>query len=74
MWGIKLIKTNRFGKNKNRDRIKYGLVVTLKEINGENRIDEFIQRCFLNQWFAEKVEIDNKVEVYNKAEEEIKFE
>lgn len=74
LWGIKLIKTNRFGKNKNRDRIKYGLVVTLKEINGENRIDEFIQRCFLNQWFAEKVEIDNKVEVYNKAEEEIKFE
>ena len=54
-----------------RDKIKFGLVVTLKEINGENRIDEFIQRCFFNQWFVEKVEVENKIELYNKAEEEI---
>mgnify|MGYP006995778530 CR=1 FL=1 len=43
-----------------RDKIKFGLVVTLKEINGENRIDEFIQRCFFNQWFVEKGDIINK--------------
>ena len=54
-----------------RDKIKFGLVVTLKEINGENKIDEFIQRCFFNQWFVEKVEVENKIELYNKAEEEI---
>lgn len=57
-----------------RDKIKFGLVVTLKEINGENRIDEFIQRCFFNQWFVEKVEVKNKIELYNKAEEEIIFQ
>lgn len=74
LWGIKLIKSSRFSNKKNRERIKYGLVVTLKEINGQNRIEEFIQRCFLNQWFVEKVEIHNKIEVYNKAEEEITFD
>mgnify|MGYP000177618153 CR=1 FL=1 len=49
-------------------------IKNVKEINGENRIDEFIQRCFFNQWFVEKVEIDNKIELYNKAEEEIIFD
>ena len=47
--------------------------MTLKEINGENRIDEFIQRCFFNQWLVEKVEVENQIELYNKAEEEIIF-
>ena len=74
LWGIKLIRSYRFSNKKNREKIKYGLVVTLKEINGQNRLEEFIQRCFLNQWFAERVVIDNKIEVYNKAEEEITFE
>lgn len=74
LWGINLTKSYRFSNRKNRKRIKYGLVVTLKEINGENRIEEFIQRCFFNRWFVEKVEIDNKMDVYNKAEEEIKLE
>ena len=74
LWGIRIIKTNRFYNNDTRDKIKFGLVVTLREINGENRIDEFIQRCFFNQWFVEKVEIENKIEIYNKAEEEITFD
>ena len=57
-----------------RDKIKFGLVVTLKEINGENRIDEFIQRCFFNQWFVEEGDVENQIELYNKAEEEIIFQ
>ena len=74
LWGIRIIKTTRFYNNLTRDKIKFGLVVTLKEINGENRIDEFIQRCFFNQWFVEKVEVENRIELYNKAEEEIIFQ
>lgn len=74
LWGIRIIKTTRFYNNLTRDKIKFGLVVTLKEINGENRIDEFIQRCFFNQWFVEKVEVENQIELYNKAEEEIIFQ
>lgn len=74
LWGIKITKSMRFYNKSSRNKIKFGLVVTLKEINGENRIDEFIQRCFFNQWIVEKVEVDNKVELYNKAEEEITFE
>lgn len=73
LWGIRIIKTTRFYNNLTRDKIKFGLVVTLKEINGENRIDEFIKRCFFNQWFVEKVEVENQIELYNKAEEEIIF-
>lgn len=74
LWGINITKSMRFYNKTTRDKIKFGLVVTLREINGENRIDEFIQRCFFNQWMVEKVEVDNQVELYNKAEEEITFE
>lgn len=74
LWGIKIVKSNRFYNKSNRDKIKFGLVVTLKEINGENRINEFIQRCFFNQWLVERVEVDNQIEIYNRAEEEITFE
>lgn len=74
LWGISIIKATRLYDATKRDKIKFGLVVTLKEINGENRIDEFIQRCFFNQWFVEKVEVENKIELYNRAEEEIKFD
>ena len=73
MWGISLKTKERlgdsFGKN-----LKFGVVVTLKEINGRNRIDEFIKACSLRGWLVNKLDVENQVDIYNKAEEEIIFE
>ena len=44
------------------DNIKFGLVVTLKELHGVNRIGDFIQMCSFNQWFTEEVDIENKID------------
>jgi len=53
--------------------LKFGIVITLKEINGVNRIDEFIKHCSLRGWLVNRIDIKQRVDVYNIAEEEIEF-
>lgn len=73
LWGINLRTFERsnekYGKN-----LKFGIVVTLKEINGINRIDDFIKNCSLRGWIVNRLEVKNKIKIYNKANEEITFE
>ena len=57
------------GKN-----LKFSIVVTLKELNGVNRIEDFIRNCLLNEWFVNKIDIENRVDIHNIAEEDIHFE
>lgn len=37
--------------------IRFGVVVTLKEINGIIRIDEFSRNCSLNEWLVNQVDM-----------------
>ncbi len=73
IWGIS-IKTKERLEKRDGEGIKFGVVVTLKEINGVNRIDEFINLCSLRGWLVNKVNVENQIDIYNKAEEEIEFE
>lgn len=54
--------------------LQFGVVVTLKEMNGVNRIDNFIKLCMASGWFVSKPDVQNQIDVYARAEEEIKFE
>ena len=72
LWGLSIKSKERlFPRNKS---IKFGVVITLKEINGVNRINEFINQCSLRGWLVNKIDIQNRIDVYNKAQEEIEFE
>lgn len=73
MWGIS-IKTKERLNRRDGNGIKFGLVVTLKEINGINRINDFIHQCELRGWLVNKIDVENRVEIYNKAQEDISFE
>ena len=73
LWGISVKTKNRI-RQEDGISLKFGIVITLKEIHGKNRINEFIQQCSFHQWFVEEVQIENKIEIYNSSEEEIKFE
>lgn len=73
LWGISVTTKNRLNPLDG-ENVKFGLVVTLKELHGVNRIGDFIQMCSFNQWFAEEVDIVNKLDLYNEAENEIEFE
>lgn len=70
LWGIS-IKTKERLEKRDGEGIKFGIVITLKEINGINRIDDFVRMCSLRKWLVTKVDVENKIELYNKAEEEI---
>lgn len=72
-WGLSVKSKDRLGKGDGKG-IKFGVVITLKEINGVNRYDEFIRQCSFKGWLINKVDVENRLELYNIAEQEIEFE
>lgn len=73
MWGLSVKTKDRQNKEDGKG-IRFGVVITLKEINGVNRYDDFIKQCSFKGWLVNKVDVENRIELYNKAEEEVEFE
>jgi hypothetical protein len=72
LWGISVkAKARLQGRDEN---LKFGLVVTLKEINGINRIEDFTRQCELRGWLVSQVDVDNRIDIYNKAQEVVTFD
>lgn len=72
-WGME-IKTNNRLNPTDGIGIRFGVVVTLKEMNNVNRIDEFIRNCSLNKWFVNTINIQNRIDMHQKVNEDIEFE
>ncbi|MFQ9895774.1 MAG: hypothetical protein ACLRWA_06200 [Lachnospira sp.] len=72
-WGME-IKTNNRLDPKDGVGLRFGVVVTLKEMYGVNRIEEFIRNCHLNGWLVNKLDIQNRIDIHEKVNEEIEFE
>ncbi len=73
MWGISLKTKERLG-TRDGEGLKFGLVVTLKEMNGVNRISDFIRQCELRGWLVTKVDVEAQVDIYNRAQETLTFD
>ena len=67
------IKTNNRLDPKDGRGLRFGVVVTLKEMFGVNRIDEFIKNCHLNGWLVNPVDIKNRIDIHEKVNENIEF-
>lgn len=72
MWAISL-KTKERLNNHDGEHTKFGIVITLKEMNGVNRIQDFIQQASLKGWLVNSIDIQNLTNIYNKAEENIEL-
>lgn len=72
-WGMEIKTNNRLDPKDGRG-VRFGVVVTLKEINGVNRMDEFIRNCTLNGWNVNKIDVKNRITIHQKMNEEIEFE
>lgn len=72
LWGLKINTKERLQRRKG--PLQFGVVVTLKEMNGVNRIDDFIKMCMARGWLVNQLDIDNQLDVYAKGEEDIVFE
>lgn len=73
LWGLSL-KTKERLDEKFGERLTFGIIITMKEINGVNRIEEFIKQAQIRTWLVEKIDVDARIDIFNIAEEEIHFE
>jgi len=73
LWGLAITSKERLSSRVGRN-LNFGAVITLREVNGVNRIDDFIRACTLRGWIVNEIDIQNRIEVYNNNQEEIIFE
>lgn len=72
MWGLSIKTKERLDSKAGRG-LQFGVIVTLKEMNGENRIDDFIKLCMMRGWMVNRIDVQAQADVYAKAEEDITF-
>ncbi len=73
LWGFSVVSKERLS-TKMQGSLSFAAVVTLKEIKGINRIQDFITACSLRGYIVNQLDINAQVEVYNANQEEITFE
>ena len=73
LWGFSL-KTKERLNNGDGKNLRFGIVVTLKEIKGVNRISDFISQCSMRGWLVNRIDIKTIIDIYTIAEEDIDFE
>ena len=73
LWGLS-VKTKERLNEKDGYNMRFGVIVTLKEINGVNRIKDFIQLCQFKGWIVNKLDVENQINIYHIAEEEVVFD
>lgn len=72
-WGLSIKSKERL-QSKHGAPLPFAVVITLKEMNGVNRISDFIKLCKVRNWLVSEVDINNLINVQVKSEETIKFE
>ncbi len=73
LWGISLTSKER-RKVAKKDDLNFGVVVTLKNLKGKNRFEEFKHACLIRGYIVLEVNIDNRIDIYNKAQDEVVLE
>lgn len=73
LWGISIVSKERLATSM-ASNLNFGVVITLREINGVNRIQDFIMACTLRGWIVNEINLENRIMLYNKNQEEITFD
>lgn len=73
LWGLEVSSKERI-KIAKKEKLNFGLVITLKNKKGLNKINDFKHSCLLRGYIVNEVKIEAKLDLYEKAQEEIKLE
>ncbi len=73
LWGVSL-KTKERLTQKHGLNLNFSMVITLKEIEGVNRINEFINLCQVRGWLVQSIDIKHRIDIHNISEQDINFE
>lgn len=72
-WGFELNAKKRLDATQ-REELPFGLVITLKEMDGENRLATFVRNCRANGIIVEPLDIDASIDLRERADVEIAFD
>ena len=73
LWGISIISKERLATSM-KAHLNFGVVVTLREIKGINRIQDFITACTLRGWIVNEIDLESKLALYHKNQEDLTFD
>ena len=73
MWGISIVSKERLSIYSKKG-LNFGIVITLREINGINRIQDFITSCALRGWIVNEINLESRLELYHQNQQEIHFD
>ena len=73
LWGMVITSKERLSTRMN-NHLHFGAVITLKELHGVNRINDFVKACTLRGYIVNELDIRNRVDIYNDIQEEIHLE
>ena len=72
-WGLAVTSKERLAM-RTMGELNFGIVITLREINGVNRIQDFIRACNMRGYIVSELNVQNQLEIYNINQEELTFE
>lgn len=73
-WRIQIKHKERIETQHSSKGTRYGVVVTLKAVDGKNRYDEFTSLCMGRGWLVVPIDIKQQIDIQQIAEEEIKWD
>lgn len=72
-WGISVKRKERLSNRQGRG-MHFGIVVTLRAMDGQNRLDSFIRSCFTLGWLVTPIDVQTRVNIFNESEVEVTFD
>lgn len=73
LWGLSITSKERLSSQMHK-HLNFGAVITLKELSGVNRIQDFIRACQIRGYIVNEIDIQNRIDIYTTTQEEITFE
>lgn len=73
LWGLSIASKERANRVK-MSELPFGVVITLKHTKGLNRINDFKHSCLLRGYLINEIKAENRIELYEKAQETLKFD
>lgn len=73
LWGVKVTTKERIGGHRSYG-MPFSVVVTLKAMDGINRIQTFIDACHTYNWVVNTIDIEQSIKVHEQADVEIEFD
>lgn len=73
LWGITITSKERL-LTQMKKGLNFGAVITLKELNGANRIEDFVKACEIKGFIVKRWDVQNRIDIYNATQEEVVFD